>query len=115
MDQREFAAALCEQGVPISNSMISSMESGRTRPSIVVLAAIAKELDVSADYLLMLTEIPSRADAMEGNESLGLIQASEHAEEVIRLIDAMPHSHRILALKLVRAVAEHVAYLEQNQ
>ena len=40
------------------------MEGGDSKPSIDVLVAIADELDVSADYLLMRTNIPDTAESM---------------------------------------------------
>jgi transcriptional regulator with XRE-family HTH domain len=53
MDQTEFAAAVSRRldRQTLSNSSVSSMESGRSRPSLDVLLAILRELDVSADYL----------------------------------------------------------------
>ena len=40
------------RGVSVTNSFVSKMESGDSKPSIDVLVAMADELDVSADYLL---------------------------------------------------------------
>jgi transcriptional regulator with XRE-family HTH domain len=53
MDQTEFAPAVSRRldRQTLSNSSVSSMESGRSRPSLDVLLAILRELDVSADYL----------------------------------------------------------------
>ena len=52
MDQRQFAHAVSRRGVSVTNSFVSKMESGDSKPSIDVLVAMADELDVSADYLL---------------------------------------------------------------
>ncbi len=64
MDQRQFARAVSQRGVSVTNSFVSSMESGRSKPSIDVLVALANELEVSADYLLMRTDIPDMAENM---------------------------------------------------
>ena len=48
MDQRQFARAVSQRGVSVTNSFVSSMESGRSKPSIDVLVALANELEVSA-------------------------------------------------------------------
>ena len=53
MDQRQFAHAVSRRGVSVTNSFVSKMESGDSKPSIDVLVAMADELDVSADYLLI--------------------------------------------------------------
>ncbi len=64
MDQRQFAHAVSQRGVSVTNSFVSKMESGDSKPSIDVLVAIADELAVSADYLLMRTNIPDTAESI---------------------------------------------------
>lgn len=64
LDQRQFAHAVSQRGVSVTNSFVSKMESGDSKPSIDVLVAIADELEVSTDYLLMRTNIPDTAESM---------------------------------------------------
>jgi transcriptional regulator with XRE-family HTH domain len=44
---RDFA-----RRIDVSPSFVSQMETGRARPSVVTLRAMASELDISADALL---------------------------------------------------------------
>lgn len=104
MDQTEFAAAVSRRldRQTLSNSSVSSMESGRSRPSLDVLLAILRELDVSADYLLFGDGSPNRAE--EAPEPPAYY--TEEADEAARLIDAMPEGRRAEALALVRVIAQ---------
>lgn len=57
LTQQELATALNRlMGGEISQSYISKIESGRRLPSADIVAAMARVLGVSADYLLMLTD-----------------------------------------------------------
>jgi len=49
----------------VSSSTISGYRTGRRSPAVDDLAAIAKILDVSADYLLGLTSVPKTKEQSE--------------------------------------------------
>ena len=104
MDQTEFAAAVSRRlgRQTLSNSSVSSMESGRSRPSLDVLLAILRELDVSADYLLFGDGSPNRSEEIAEPP----IYYAPEADEAARLIDAMPAEQRATALALVRVIAQ---------
>jgi transcriptional regulator with XRE-family HTH domain len=127
LDQRQFAAAVTRRGVAITNSFISSLESGRSKPSIDVLRAIADELGVSADYLLLRTETPDSADDVRADMQRRLREAtgqqrpapevgiSEEAEQVAAIIDGLTEAQRALVLNIVRVVAAHAEMLKAGQ
>jgi len=50
--QRGIRLETLSAAVGISSAHLSNMESGRKKPSLEVLAAISRELDVSMDYLV---------------------------------------------------------------
>jgi transcriptional regulator with XRE-family HTH domain len=47
-----------ERAVGVSNVQISRYESGKSEPSLDIVAKFAKSLDVTADYLLGMVDIP---------------------------------------------------------
>ena len=92
------------------------MESGDSKPSIDVLVAIADELDVSADYLLMRTNIPDTAESMlaeierrqqgiAGDTGKGV---TEEAAAAANIIDTIPNARqRGRVLEFVQLAATH--------
>ena len=54
MNQTELAQNMGRYGNAVTPSYISQIEKGDKIPSVDVLVAMAKALDTSADYLLML-------------------------------------------------------------
>lgn len=100
MDQTEFAAAVSRRlgRQTLSNSSVSSMESGRSRPSLDVLLAILRELDVSADYLLFGDGSPNRSEEIAEPP----IYYAPEADEAAR--PRPPHPRRFL---FAREFASH--------
>lgn len=116
MDQRQFAHAVSQRGVSVTNSFVSKMESGDSKPSIDVLVAIADELDVSADYLLMRTNIPDTAEAMLSEierRQQGITNdtgsgVTEEAAAAANIIDMIPDARlRGRVLEFVQLAATH--------
>lgn len=71
------------------------------------LAALARALKTSADYLLGLTDDPRPASAAVGlapEESRLLVSASAEVREIVRLLDALNADQR----DVVRQVARHL-------
>jgi len=44
LDQRQFAHAVSQRGVSVTNSFVSKMESGDSKPSIDVLVAASAQI-----------------------------------------------------------------------
>ncbi len=98
--QQDLAAA-----VGVTPSHMSQIEKGQKRPTATMLAAVAKELQTTTDYLLMLDEENERVAAQPEPEPIGY---SEQAEEAARVIDSALNNYtRDLCLVLVRAAVEH--------
>ena len=79
LNQIELAAEIRRRGVKASNSLISSIETGRANPSLEVFVAIADVLDVTLDYLATRTDkIESLSDESQpGNADVGVGISSE--------------------------------------
>ena len=115
MDQRQFAHAVSRRGVSVTNSFVSKMESGDSKPSIDVLVAIADELAVSADYLLMRTNIPDTAESIlaEIERQQGGVDdtgrgVTEEAAAAANIIDTIPDARlRGRVLEFVQLAAMH--------
>lgn len=118
LDQTQFAAAVSRRHafgrpVSVSNSFVSKLEGGY-KPSVEVLVALADELGVSADYILMRSDIPDTADAVAAEYARMMdtaapdmgVGVSPEAEEIARLIDDTP-AIRAVALDIVRALVQH--------
>lgn len=113
LDQRQFAYAVSQRGVSVTNSFVSSMESGRSKPSIDVLVALADELGVSADYLLMRTDIPDTAEDMlaeiEKRQQDTGVGVSEEAAKIANIVDGVADVQRRLEIvELVQFLSEQV-------
>lgn len=57
-DLRGMSQNDLERVVGVSNVQISRYESGRTDPSLDIVIKFAKALDVTADYLLGMVDVP---------------------------------------------------------
>lgn len=82
-----------EMGSRYDHSVISAIENGRCKVRIEGLVAAAAALDVSADYLLGLTDEPARRplSAIDGDDEKARIIHVRSAEE--RGIIAALHDH----------------------
>lgn len=63
MSQSELAAAASKTGVYVSQSALSRYESDETIPPSNALAAVARALGTTADYLLLLSDDPNPPNA----------------------------------------------------
>jgi transcriptional regulator with XRE-family HTH domain len=74
--------SLAEQ-LGVSPSLISQVETGRARPSVSTLYAIATNLGISLDELLFIDARRPGADATRGDDESGTAGASEAFEAVL--------------------------------
>ena len=77
MNQGELARAASALGVPISQSALSRWESDETSPPGNMLAAVARALETSTDYLLMMSDDPTPAGEQE--EDLPMVHERREA------------------------------------
>ena len=102
--QVELAAQMEERyGVVISSSYLSELERSEKRPSPEVIAAIARVLDTSTDFLLALTDDPT--PCYGGNtrvvfETEDALQAQVISEWVTYLLTMQPSVARMLLSSL---------------
>lgn len=97
MNQQDLVNALEAYGVSIGRSYVSELERTDKTPTGDVVAAFARALGTTTDYLLMLTD--------EDEPQAETIEAfSEEAEEVARIVDAMRPERRLDVLALVDAL-----------
>ncbi len=75
-------------GVKVGQTYISELERTEKYPNGDVVAAIARVLGTSADYLLLITDDPEPAD---GKQKAGI---SWEAEQVADMIDQLPQWRR---------------------
>ena len=85
----------------VSNVFLSDMEKG-IKPPIERVVQLAGLLGTTSDFLLLLTD-----DPMPRNGEDEPIYFSSEADEIARLIDAMPPWKRSEALHMVRAVSAY--------
>lgn len=95
LTQEEFA-----KRVGIRQAYISHIETGRSIAPADTLGAIARALDVSADYLLLLADDPKRPPSQAEPDAIGY---SEQAEEAAKLIDGLSsESQRQYCVDMIR-------------
>ena len=91
-NQQDLAEQLTRHGVSIGASYISELERTDRIPSGQVLAALARALGTTADYLLMLTDdpVPPGETDEEPPETLREQAASYEVNELWRLLNELP-------------------------
>lgn len=88
-------------GVSIGETYVSELERSSKMPSLEVAAAMARALEVSVDYLGLIIE-----DALPyKREDVTPLYFSPEADEVARLVDAMPQMHRAMIVSMLRGFA----------
>ncbi len=98
LTQIELADAVSATGAALGNAYLSQIERQNKTPSVATIIALAKALDTSTDYLLMLTDEPEMQNAPR--EMPGI---SEQAEEAARIIDGLQiNAHRQYCLDMIR-------------
>ena len=106
LNQIELAAEVRRRGVSCSNSLVSSIETGRANLSIEVFIAIADALDVTLDYLATRTNVIESPQA----ESAPTPPVMWHAEtdEVAAVVDKWNEFSRLMFLDIVRAMDDRM-------
>lgn len=89
------------QRTGIRQSYLSQIEHDRANPSAEIMARLAKELDTTTDFLLLLTDDPAKP---QDNKPTLL---SEEAEQIARMVDDMPPEGREGALRSVTGIYNH--------
>lgn len=80
----------------LTQQTISSYEKGKKNPSLAILVKLAKEFNVSIDYLLL------------GNITCDSGDLSDEQKEVLKLYDRIPKENRKLAKKILNSIADKV-------
>jgi transcriptional regulator with XRE-family HTH domain len=96
LTQIELAALL-----GVSNVFVSDMEND-VNPPLRRLVALARILNTTTDYLLLLTDNPSRPD---DSFELATVYYSAEADEVAKIVDALEPGRRAFVLAHARMVA----------
>ena len=106
LTQTGIAAMLSSYGVDITPSHLSLVEKNKRNPSVELLVGLAKLLETSTDYLLMMTDDPSPTGSA-GNGSIAPMYISEEADDIARIMDSLPPETRRMILAAVRAWLQH--------
>ena len=88
--------------VNITPSMLSKIEHDQKNPSMEVLIALAQVLDVSIDWLVPAQGTDTLYRRIEDEP----IYFSEEADQVARLVDALPPKYRAVILEQAQSVRE---------
>lgn len=106
---QEFLTDLIEKqyGVKIGQSYVSHMENNRTKPTGVVLAALARALRTTTDYLFLLTDDPQRLEDR-------FVALSEEAEQASTVIDGLPPQERAKCLDSFDAIEADFVLAKQE-
>lgn len=107
LNQIELAAEVRRRGINCSNSLISSIESGRTNPSIEVFIAIADALDVTLDYLATRTNV-IESPQLNGDTPAGPVMWHAETDEIAAIVDKWGDFTRAMFLDIVRTMDEHM-------
>lgn len=88
--------------VGIRHPYMSEIESDKANPTGEVLAKLAQALGTTTDYLLMLTDDPTRPQ-----DNAAPVRLSEEAEAAAAMIDEMYPDLRRQAVAAVRGIYSH--------
>lgn len=95
IELRDQMEKMC--GVPIGETYVSELERTSKMPSLEVAAAMAKVLDVSLDYLGLLTN-----EATSYRPAPTVNYLSTEADEMAQLVDSMHPSQREVMLSVAK-------------
>lgn len=90
---------------------INQIENGKREPSRKLLKKIAAALNVSIGFLELETDDPTPPRQQDDNDP-DPVYFSAEADEVARMIDAMPEHRRAFTLNLVRLCLAHGELLD---
>lgn len=104
MNQKQLQAALKEHGVEVGSSFLSQLESSSKQPSLEMLIALAKVLNTTTDFLLMLTDDPSPSGSTDSQIVVDVSDRTERAliEDWLELMQDMEPERRESILRAVR-------------
>ncbi len=97
---------LHEAGVRLRQSYLSQLERGDKTPTGEIVAGIAKVLNTTTDYLLLMNDDPAPALSIEQQirAQARTDKERELFEELIELIRGMPSEQQQLALDAVQLI-----------
>jgi transcriptional regulator with XRE-family HTH domain len=101
MLQKELREALIASGNPMSAGYSSGLENGDQQPTGEIIAATARILGTSTDFLLMMTDDPTPVAERRAE----VYQSAEMAEAA-QLIDGMDKPHRDLCMSVLCQVSD---------
>lgn len=110
LTQEDLTRLLSERGVVIGRSYISELERNRDAnkiPNGEVVAALARALDTTADYLLLLSDEP---EPVYTKEERGL---SPTTDAILEIADSLPEWRRVELLAHARAMRDTAAALSE--
>jgi transcriptional regulator with XRE-family HTH domain len=108
--QDQLIDRLAAVGVRIGRSYISELERTDKLPNGEVIIGLARALRCSADYLLGLSDV-----AELPTDAAGVYGISPEADEVARIIDALPPETRAFVVHMARSLAAYMAGQAQGQ
>lgn len=93
----------------VSDAFLSDIVRGVKNPSLEMLCELAKLLNTTTDYLLLLTDSPDTlgTPSLENGDP---VYFSPEADEVARIIDALPPETRAFVLHMARALTAYMAW-----
>jgi transcriptional regulator with XRE-family HTH domain len=104
LTQTDVIERLAQMGVSIGQTYMSTLENSEDRtPTGEVVAGLARVLETSADYLLMLSDDPLPVEKRGEIEAIGI---SPQAEELARIADRLPPFRRDELLAHARIIEQ---------
>ena len=102
LSQTAIAAMLEGYGIKITPSHLSLVEKNKRNVSVELLVALARLLETSTDYLLVLTDNPAPRDSTDV-----VLYISREADELAQLVDSLPPETRRLLLATAHGWIAH--------
>lgn len=106
-NQTRLAEALRASGTPVDRSTISRIEDGSRRPSHELLTALAKVLETSTDYLLLLTDdpLPNAEGHVIGEDGVEYVASDALARSLLETISRLSRSDQAMLLGIAERLA----------
>ena len=102
MSQKELTDAMRRHGASVTGSFVSQVVRGHKSMSVDNLVALVKALDTTLDYVVLGEGAPM-LPASNGE----LVYYSPEADQIARIIDAMPPDARQYCLAFAKQFAEY--------
>ena len=106
-NKRELADALRANGTPVHNSTVSRIESNDRHPSGDVLAALAKVLGTTTDYLLAVTDdpLPKEDEYFVNETGVGYDTSSTLVRSLLETVSRLSRSDQAMLLGIAERLA----------